>query len=218
MLIVKLIRHGESEFNRLGIIQGHTNSPLSETGKKQAELTGNWLKSTSNVSHIYTSPLMRALQTAEIIGNILEVKPKKINAFKEIMLGAWEGKKISEIKEKDPENLELWYTAPLKARIEGAEDLIKFQKRVIKAFLEVVNRHKEGEIAIVSHGGVISAIVAYVLNLDMNHIWRMKLNNASISEVTFGYKVPKVTLLNSTFHLDGLKETGVSIWNLRNPR
>lgn len=218
MLIVKLIRHGESEFNRLGIIQGHTNSPLSETGKKQAELTGKWLKANSSISHIYTSPLKRAYQTAEIIGRFTGTPLLTVDAFKEIRLGAWEGRKISEVKEEDPENLELWFTSPLKARIEGAENLIEFQKRVVDAFLEIVSQHREGEIAIVSHGGVISAIIAHILNLDMNHIWRMKLNNASISEVTLGYKVPKVTLLNSTFHLNGLRETGVSIWNLKTPQ
>lgn len=67
-----------------------------------------------------------------------------------------------------------------------------------------------------AHGGTISAIIASVLNLDMNHIWRMRFNNTSISEIVFGYQVPKVTLLNSTFHLGALAESGISIWNLKN--
>ena len=218
MLIVKLIRHGESVFNKLGIVQGHTNSPLTNTGVEQAKLTGEWLKNTANISRIYTSPLKRAYQTAQIIAEILKAEIVKVEDFKEIMLGEWEGKSIEEIKRNEPEILELWYTSPTKAKIKGAENLINFQNRVIKAFKELIKEQKEGEIAVVAHGGVISAIIAYVLNLDMNHIWRMKLNNASISEVTFGYKVPKVTLLNSTFHLNGLTETGVSIWNLRTPQ
>ena len=216
-MIVKLIRHGESVFNKKGIIQGHTNSPLTETGIEQAKLTGLWLKENAKITRIYTSPLKRALQTAEVIAQILGVELILTEEFKEICLGEWEGKSIEEIKEKDWGNLRLWYTEPLKARIPKAENLIEFRDRVINTFLKIIEKEKEGEIAIVSHGGVISVIIAYILNLDMNHIWRMKLNNASISEVTFGYMVPKLTLLNSTLHLNSLSDTGVSIWNPKTP-
>ncbi|BAT71089.1 probable phosphoglycerate mutase [Thermosulfidibacter takaii ABI70S6] len=216
MLVVKLIRHGESEFNKKGIIQGHTNSPLSPLGRVQAELTGMWLKEQSNIQKIYTSPLRRALETAQIINKHLQVPLIEIEEFKEIKLGIWEGKSIEEVKQKDPTNLNLWFTEPAKARIEGAERLDAFQKRVTDAFYKIVEEEREGEIAIVAHGGTISAIIASVLNLDMNHIWRMRFNNTSISEIVFGYQVPKVTLLNSTFHLGALAESGISIWNLKN--
>ncbi len=218
MLIVKLIRHAESEFNRRGIIQGHTNSPLSPLGKIQAELTGRWLKEHSTPKRLYTSPLKRALETAQIINAHLQIPLVEVEDFKEIKLGAWEGRPIEEVKREDPENLNLWYTEPAKAKIEGAENLHSFQKRVVKAFESIIQEEKEGEILIVAHGGTLSAIVAHVLALDMNHIWRMKFSNASVSEITFGYLVPKITLLNSTLHLCGLSDTGISIWNMKNSR
>ena len=215
MLIVKLIRHGESEFNRQGRIQGHTNSPLSATGKLQAELTGRWLRENSKIKRIYTSPLKRALQTAQIIAELTNSPLFVVEEFKEVGLGIWEGKSIEEVKENDPVNFKLWFTEPLKAKIKNAENLEAFKERVVRAFKNITEREPEGEIAIVTHGGVISAIIAHILELDMNHIWRIRLDNASVSEIRIEPEITRISLLNSTFHLNGIETKGISIWNTR---
>ncbi len=214
MLVVKLIRHGESEFNRAGIIQGHTNSPLSETGRRQAHATGRWLLE-EGICAIYTSPLKRAFETASIIGEHLGLVPVKVDELKEIGLGVWEGRAIEDVRREDPKNLRLWFTQPTRAKIPGAEPLEAFQKRVVEALHRIASAHPEGQVALVTHGGVISAILAYVLGLSMNNIWRIRLDNASVSEVVWGHPLPKVSLVNSTFHLKGIEAKGVSIWNMR---
>ncbi len=213
MLRLKLVRHGESEFNRRGIIQGHTNSPLSPLGRIQAELTGRWLKNSSPVSRIYASPLRRAKETALIMAEVMGVEVVFLDEFKEIRLGAWEGVSIEEVRKRDSKNLELWFTCPTKAHVEGAEPLDDFRKRVLGGLKRVLD-DPDDEVAIVAHGGVLSVVVAHVLNLDLDHIWRMRFDNASVSEISFEYSIPKLTLLNSTFHLGALGRSGLSIWNV----
>ncbi len=138
-----------------------------------------------------------------------------VEEFKEVGLGVWEGRSIEEVRKEDPVNFKLWFTEPLKAKIEKAENLKAFKERVVKAFEKITDKEKEGEIAIVTHGGVISAIIAHILELDMNHIWRIRLDNASISEIRIETEISRLSLLNSTFHLNGIETKGISIWNTR---
>ena len=212
LLTVHLVRHGQSEYNARGRVQGHTNSPLTPQGRAQARAAGEALKG-RKVDAIYTSDLLRALQTAEEMGEVMGMEPKPVEGLREVSLGQWEGKEIEEIKASDPRTLELWYSSPMEARIPGAEPLNAFRERVLSTFRELVESHPSGEIVVVSHGGVLSVIIADVLQMSLNSLWRFRLDNASISRLLFGLLVPKVTLLNSTAHLDGLLEGAVSLWS-----
>ena len=211
-LTVHLIRHGQSQFNAMGRVQGHTNSPLTPRGHEQAKATGEALKG-REISAVYTSDLLRARETAGEIGSVLGMEPQPVEGLREVSLGEWEGKEIEEIRATDPLTLELWYSAPMEAKIPGAESLDVFRKRVLSTFEELLNAHEGGEIVVVSHGGVLSVIIADILQMSLNSLWRFRLDNASISRLLFGLMVPKVTLLNSTAHLDGLSEGAVSLWS-----
>jgi broad specificity phosphatase PhoE len=206
MLEIDLVRHGESLFNRMGIVQGHTDSPLTDLGREQANRAGEVLRE-RGIRAIYTSDLARAWETACIVGEEIGVKPVVMEGFREIRLGKWEGRPIEEIREKDSKNLELWYSCPLEARIPGAESLEEFQKRVLNTLEEIKRKDGDGRIAIVSHGGVLSVIISCVLGLDINHLWHFRLSNASLSRVVFGYLVSRLVLLNDTCHMNGLKST-----------
>ncbi len=212
LLTVHLVRHGQSEYNALGRVQGHTNSPLTPRGRMQARAVGEALRD-CKVSAIYTSDLLRARQTADEVGGILGIEPVAIEGLREVSLGEWEGREIDEIKASDPATLELWYSAPMEACIPGAEPLDRFRQRVLSAFQGLVEAHPSGEIVVVSHGGVLSVIIAHVLQMSLNGLWRFRLDNASISRLLYGLLVPKVILLNSTAHLDGLLEGAVSLWS-----
>ncbi len=211
MLEVDLVRHGESLYNRLGKVQGHTNSPLTDLGREQARRVAEALKG-RGVEVIYTSDLARALETARIIGEVVGLEPVVLEGFREIALGQWEGRPIEEIRKEDWENLELWYSRPMEAKIPGAESLKAFKGRVLATFQRVMGEHPQGRIALVSHGGVLSVIISHVLGLDLNNLWHFRLNNASLSRVVYGYLVPKLVLLNDTCHMNGLESASPSIW------
>jgi len=210
MLEIDLIRHAESEYNRDKKVQGHTDSPLTELGKRQAEMVAEVLLK-RKIEALYASDLKRAHQTAEIIGKKLNIKPIFVEDFREIRLGDWEGRSIDEIRKNDAYNLELWYTRPLDAKIPGAEPLEHFRERVLRAFKKILASHDEGKIAIVSHGGVLSVIIAEVLGMSLNYLWHFRLNNASISRITFG-SFPRLVLLNDVCHLDAIKSDSPSLW------
>jgi len=211
VLEVDLVRHGESLYNRLGKVQGHTNSPLTDLGREQARRVAEALKG-RGVEVIYTSDLARALETARIIGEVVGLEPVVLEGFREIALGQWEGRPIEEIRKEDWENLELWYSRPMEAKIPGAESLKAFKGRVLATFQRVMGEHPQGRIALVSHGGVLSVIISHVLGLDLNNLWHFRLNNASLSRVVYGYLVPKLVLLNDTCHMNGLESASPSIW------
>ena len=211
MLEVDLVRHGESLYNRLGKVQGHTNSPLTDLGREQARRVAEALKG-RGVEVIYTSDLARALETARIIGEMVGLEPVVLEGFREIALGQWEGRPMEEIRKEDWENLELWYSRPMEAKIPGAESLKAFKGRVLATFQRVMGEHPQGRIALVSHGGVLSVIISHVLGLDLNNLWHFRLNNASLSRVVYGYLVPKLVLLNDTCHMNGLESASPSIW------
>ena len=213
MLEIDLIRHGESVFNRNGIVQGHTNSPLTELGVEQARRVGEALK-TRGIEAIYTSNLARAWETAWVVGEIVGVEPVALAGIREIKLGEWEAKSLEEIKSEDGEKLTTWYTRPTEADIPGAEPLESFRKRVLKALEEVVSIHQNGRVAAISHGGVLSVIISEVLGLDLDNLWHFRLNNASLSRVVYGHLVPKLVLLNDTCHMNGLESSAPSIWTL----
>jgi broad specificity phosphatase PhoE len=216
VLEIDLVRHGESVFNRRGVVQGHTNSPLTELGVEQARRVGETLKA-RGIEAIYTSDLARAWETARIVGEIVGVEPMALAGIREIKLGQWEARPLEEIRSEDGEKLELWYTRPMEADIPGAEPLESFRERVLKALEEVVSIHQDGRVAVISHGGVLSVIISEVLGLDLNNLWHFRLNNASLSRVVYGYLVPKLVLLNDTCHMNGLESSAPSIWTFNRP-
>jgi len=104
---IYIVRHGETDWNREGIYQGHTDTPLNEDGRKTAERLGHTL-SKIKISCIYSSDLLRARETAEIINRFLNVPVCYTQDLRELNFGDWTGISIWEMEEKDPELFRRW--------------------------------------------------------------------------------------------------------------
>lgn len=142
-----LVRHGETEWNRLRRIQGLTDIPLNDTGREQARLTGSLL-TRRPISRVYSSPLGRARETAEIIAAQLGVgDPELRPALVERNYGAAEGLGFHEIDERYPPGVE----------VPGRESREQVAARVIPALQSLAAEHPGGAIVVVSHGGAIRA-------------------------------------------------------------
>lgn len=196
-----LIRHGESEWNREGRIQGFLDCDLSDLGREQAEHLRKRLDM-EQIDVAYSSTATRAVDTAQVaVAHRLEVRARP--DLREINLGVWEGEIAADLKRKMPRETDLWFRAPSKLRIEGAETLRVFRRRVTRALDEIRGRHGEESIAVFTHGGVICTYLTSLLGLRLDDLWRFKLRNASITRIIFPMNEPRIEVLNDISHLNG---------------
>ena len=178
-----LIRHGQTDWNIQGKIQGSRDIELNQTGIKQAEELGNkLLQNNYKFSKIYTSPKKRAMKTAEILSKITNIESIIIKGLEEINLGEWEGFSWVEVKEKYPTEYNEWYihrryTKP--PRGESYQDMIE---RVLKAIHKIIHENCDN-VAIVTHSAVIMCLQCYLTNTAFHEMTKFKTDNASIIEI-----------------------------------
>ena len=202
MQVLYLIRHAETAYNREGRVQGHIESSLSRLGSRQAKRIGERLGYIEFVA-AYSSPSKRALQTSKIaFGGALAVETRE--GLREIRLGKWEGQKASVLRRRYPRDVQLWFHQPSAVRIPGAETVGQFRRRVVREVNHIRKEHPVGEIAVVTHGGVICAYLTSVLGMKLDDLWRFKIRNASVTRVLFPQDRARVDLLGDIHHLNGV--------------
>jgi broad specificity phosphatase PhoE len=198
-----LIRHGESTWNQERRIQGNLDPGLSVQGKAQAELLAARLKGRAFAA-LYTSPLRRALDTAAILGESAGLAPRSINGLREIRLGEWEGKTATEIRTASGDLYDRWLDRPLDVSLPpGGEEIRAFQQRAVDAIDSLRRSHIEGDVLVVTHGGVIKVYLCHILGLDLNRLFRIKADNTAVTEILFNGDTAHLALLNDTCHLNG---------------
>ncbi len=201
--IITLVRHGETEWNALGKFQGCKDIDLSREGVIQAQ----YLKKRfgNNFDHIYTSPLKRALQTAEIISESGNIPPVIETEIREINFGHWEGLTIKEIEADFPEKFLQWRTDEINAPICGGElSIKKASVRAGKAVRQIAEKHKGENIIIVAHGGIIKAGLISIFDWKMTMYHKLVLGNTAVCKIAFDDNFnPTIITLNDTSHLPG---------------
>jgi broad specificity phosphatase PhoE len=157
-----LVRHGETEWNRAGRWQGHSDTPLNDAGREQAR---NLAAELSDVDVVYSSDLARARETAEILAEPLGLEVQLDPRLRERGFGAWEGKTSAEIEADFGEEHARWLagTAP---GAEDAEPFSDFAARVHAFLDETLERHPDETVLIVAHGGSVRAVHAVAAGLD----------------------------------------------------
>jgi alpha-ribazole phosphatase len=209
MTRVYLIRHGETEGADSRRYKGHLDVPLSDNGIEQIKRVAEYLfKNTDTpplppltkvgiggVEAVYCSDLSRAIKSADIIAGPHGLKPVIVKGLKERSFGVWEGMSFDEIKEKWPDAFNAWAANPLKFSPMDGESTIEVRDRVIKAFEEIVEKHKEQNIAIVSHGGVIRVLLCEMLGMPLENIFRIEQGFAALNVIEM-WDYPVVKHLN----------------------
>jgi len=198
---ITLVRHGETKWNTLGKFQGCTDIHLSNEGIIQAQhLRKRFLNS---FDHIYTSPLKRAIQTAEIISKGSNTTPIVELHLREINFGEWEGLTIKEIEENFPEKFTKWRNDELDGPLCGGDLSIKNASiRAKKAIIETAKKHQGENIIIVAHGGIIKAGLIGIFDFKMTMYHKIILANTSVSKIIFDDNFSaKIITLNDTNHL-----------------
>jgi broad specificity phosphatase PhoE len=196
-----LIRHGESVFNQEGRIQGFLDCDLSDLGREQATRLRVRMD-LEKIDFAYSSTATRALQTAQAaLAHRIDVEERP--NLREINLGVWEGEIAEELKKRMPVETSMWFRTPSRVRVEGAETLRAFRRRVTKEISGILDRHGDASTVIVAHGGVICTYLTSLLGLKLDDMWRFKIRNGSITRVIFPMNAPRIEVLNDISHLDG---------------
>lgn len=192
-----LIRHGETDWNCKKKYCGFLDININERGKRQARKLYKRLKD-ETIHKIYSSDRKRAIQTAGIIFKKLKIE--KAPELKEMHFGIFEGLDYKQIMKNHPLIYKKWLKSPYSITIPEGESLREFNKRVTKAIKKIVALNKNKTVALVCHGGVISAFLNHILK--SKRFWKHIPNSSSLSIIEYRNGRPKIKLFNDTGHLN----------------
>lgn len=197
-----LVRHGETIWNHAYRYQGHTDIELSETGRKQAKLLAAELKN-EKVKAVYSSDLKRAYETATILASPHNLPVQVTKELREINFGEWEGMTYPEIMEKYKDLAAEWYQSPGQVRLPGGENFEEVKERSYNTVLDLLQQNDPGTIIVVAHGGTIRTIICGILDIELNHAFKISQDNTALNIINYypenGLTV--LSLLNGTDHL-----------------
>ena len=177
------VRHGETEWNKNRLLQGHKHSPLTGLGVKQAEAAGKGL-SHFRIDSFYTSDLGRAVQTAEIISSIIGIGFSTDKRLRERSLGLFEGFSRDDVKSRYPEDAGLYESRKNDYRIPGGESIDDLSARTVSCAEEKAASNTGKTVLFVTHGGVLECFLSKTLRIPMTKDRNYSLYNASINSFT----------------------------------
>jgi alpha-ribazole phosphatase/probable phosphoglycerate mutase len=197
---IYLVRHGQTDWNLEMRFQGKEKIPINETGKNQARLLSQRL-SKEEFTAVYSSPLLRARETAEIIAGRHGLTPHLVVGIREICFGCWEGKTYSEMNEKEQNDVDRWLLDPENSSISGGETFKHFKERILQSYKELLSINGRNFV-LVSHAGAIKVLVADILGLPFSRIASLKLSLCSLSVLLYDdCRNAYLELFNDTCHL-----------------
>jgi len=205
---ILLVRHGTTEWVDKHVLHGITDIPLNENGLRQARETARALKSIK-ASHMYTSPLSRCLQTAEIIGEQADLKPVMLDGLKELNFGWLEGRPFRDHSSQNFNRLIKLYdhfTHQVIHAITG-ESIRQFRNRVLVAWNQILDENADGTVLVVGHSAVFNTILIHYFgkNFPEGHTY-YSMSPGSINEIHIaGDGAAELIRLNDVSHLSKVR-------------
>jgi broad specificity phosphatase PhoE len=193
MPTIFLVRHGETDWNRSGQIMGERPVPLNEAGQRQAHRLAALLKDRP-VRAVYSSPVARAFQTAEILTSVLQAPVTVERGLTEIGVGQWEGRYWKDLTDEIIRHN--FYNKPQEARPPGGETLREVQARAVAVVERVRGGPGNGPLLFVSHADVLRTILAHYLRLDLQSVRQMRIIHASLTVLDLNEDTADLLCLN----------------------
>ncbi len=195
-----LIRHAETEWNRVGRCQGFADVELCDSGKRQVEELANSLRDKS-ISAVYSSDLKRAIDTAKGIAEYHKLSVEYDADLREMNQGELEGLTFVEIREKYSELLSAWGRSPETTKLPGGESLGELQERALRAIEKIYKRHPEKTVVVVSHNLTIITLLCKFKGVGLGEFWKFKLKATSKNVILLRNGHFRVDILNDVAHL-----------------
>lgn len=174
---VCITRHGETDWNVSGILQGWLDVPINEQGRRQArEMAASFAD--AGFAAVWTSPLIRAAETAEIIAAELGLPPPSVHeGIKERHFGEIQGVPKSELAELNPLLLQQILRRNPAAHFEGGESMDEFAHRVLAGFMDIGAKHPGERVVVVTHGWVMDVVTRHIEGVARSTILNYKRKN-----------------------------------------
>ncbi len=199
-----LIRHGHVEGIDVPRFRGREDVPLTALGRRQAEATARRLAGHWRIDALQTSPLQRCVETAAPIAAACGVSSSTLASLIDLDYGDWQWKTHAEMRDAAPALFERWKSTPQLMRFPGGESLQDLVGRVADALRELLERHADATVALVSHDSAIRALLLQLLNQPLSAYWSLQQQPCAISEALLDGVHLQVLRINETAHLDAL--------------
>jgi probable phosphoglycerate mutase len=200
---VVLVRHGETDWNRVGRIQGHTDIPLNALGLRQADRVGAALADEA-FDAIYSSDLQRAHRTALAIAAGRAGSVRVDPGLRERAFGRFEGRTWEEIQAIAPDEALRWRQREPDFEVGGGESLRRFSARCVGTALRLAAAHPGGQIVLVAHGGVLDCLYRAATGTELQAPRSWQVANATVNRVLAGESRLSLIGWNDDAHLAGL--------------
>lgn len=203
---VLLIRHGQSEGNAARRFGGHTATPLSPRGRRQALATARGLQS-EELTVIYSSDLARAVETAQPLADLTGLAVNATSAFRERSVGVMEGLTFEDAAQQHPEQYAALLQRDFEHVLTGGESYRQLLDRAWQKLDEIIAENKGGKIAVFSHTGTICILALHLMGaLDAPHLKPVWISSANCGVTRFELRddgFVRVLNVNDTRHLSG---------------
>jgi broad specificity phosphatase PhoE len=203
MTRVIILRHGRTEWNRIERFRGRADIELDEVGKKQAKAAAKRIKGWP-VSAIYSSPLRRALSTADIIGAALHLYVQPKAGVIDIDYGEWQGLSVEDVSVKNRRLYEQWIENPDRIEFPGGERFAEVRERVSGTIDDLISKHPKETFVVVSHKVICQILILSLLKLDSSHFWQIEQDVCNMNIFEVRGDIPSAFSINDTCHLNGL--------------
>jgi broad specificity phosphatase PhoE len=197
MTTLYLIRHGETDHNNSGRMQGWLDVPLNATGMRQAELLARRFRG-KHIDAIYASPLSRAAATAQAIAEVLNVAVVLDERIREYHMGDWAGRTAEEIQAVTPGYV---IHSADEVPIPNGETADDMHARLKPFLQDLRERHADERVIAVSHGGTLAMAVAMLLNMPVVRRQPFSFGNTAIAKAEYAHGRWRLRTLNDQCHL-----------------
>jgi broad specificity phosphatase PhoE len=196
-----LVRHGQTEWNREERFRGRIDVDLNETGRAQAEACARHIAARWTPSAVYSSPLSRAVHTAEPIAHRCGLHVQRLEGLTDIDYGEWHGLTPEDARMRWPDLTEAWLRTPGRVGPPGGESLGALQKRVLAAVQFLTRTHVDGTIVAVAHKVVNRVLLLTAVDADLDAFFRVGQATGAINVIEATEQVLRAVVMNDTCHL-----------------
>ena len=210
MAKIYLLRHGQTAWNKELFFRGQRDIPLDNHGLAQADCASRALEGV-RLAKIYSSPLSRAMQTAEPAASGKGLAVTRVPEFLDIDYGQWSGKSQKQIEKLYPELNRQWLESPQQVRFPEGEDLAAVRERAFPQLEVLTKAADDGAILVVSHRVVLKVLICAALDMPLSKFWQIKLDTASLSVLNLEKGRFTLVQLNDICHLRSLGRTTAAV-------
>ncbi len=200
--LLYVVRHGATDWNRDGRIQGHLDPPLNATGRRQARLTAQYLTAVQATA-LYSSDLRRAYDTAQIIGQMVGLPVIPHAGLREMHFGTWQGLTVAQIRARDPEVYAARRANPYDVPPPEGESWRQFFTRVVQTVEDILRKTEAERLILVTHSGVCTVLGLHAQGLGYRGKRTFGNANCAIHILAVRGNRWRVVALNAMAHLDG---------------